>query len=266
MGETLEQALTPATWPTFAYVMTRLSGFMLVAPLWSLSGVPARVRAAVAVVLGIALLPLAPRVVLPVGMLELPVSMAMEFVLGLAIGLSAAVIVYGMSLAGEVVSIQMGLSLGPAISPMTELTVPGIGQLQSFLAVLIYLSVGGHLMLLRGLADSLKTLPPGMGIAPLNAPELATHLLDTVFGTAIQVAAPALVALLLTHVAVAITGRAVPQIHAILLAFPLTIGIGLMMVGASLPFTGAMLTDWMAQIPERVAQVVQVFRPAAGGP
>jgi flagellar biosynthetic protein FliR len=266
MGESLEQALTPATWPTFAFVLTRLAGFMGAAPLWSLSGIPSRVRAAVAVVLGIALLPMAPRVALPAGMLQLPVSLAMEFVVGLAIGLSAAVIVYGMSLAGEVLSIQMGLSLGPAVSPMAELAVPGIGQLQSFLAVLIYLSVGGHLMLLHGLADSLKALPPGSGIAPLCGSELATELLGTVFGTAVRVAAPALVALLLTHVAVAITGRAVPQIHAIVLAFPLTIGIGLLMVGASLPFAGATLTNWMAQIPERAAQVVQSFHLASGGP
>jgi len=266
MSDALEQALSPGSWPTLAFVLTRTGGFMVAAPLWSISGIPRPVRAAVAAVLSVALLPAAQRVVLPEALVALPVGMTLEFVIGLAIGLAAAVIVYGMAMAGEVLAIQMGLSLGPAASPLAELAVPGIGQMQSFLAMLIYLSVGGHLMLLRGLSDSLTALPPG-GAATLEAStEMVSGLLGTLFGCALRTAAPTMVALLLIHVAIAITGRAVPQIHAILLAFPVTIGVGLFVIGASLPVVGAAVTQWMADIPERVALVIQSFQPQPWGP
>ena len=231
--------LDPGAWPTFVFVTARLTGLMLTAPLWSMTAMPRAIRAAVTVVLALLLTPLAPRVTVPEQLLELPLPLALELVLGLGIGLTAGVLVHGASLAGEVISLQMGLSLGPALATVPELEVPSVGQLQSLLALLVYVAMGGHLILLRGLADSLQVLPPATALDLAGGAHLAARLGGALFASALGIAAPVMVTLLLVNVALSILSRAVPQLNAMMVSLPLTIGIGLLMLGLALPLLAA---------------------------
>jgi flagellar biosynthetic protein FliR len=261
MNGTLLEALTPANLTTFAFVLTRVSGLMTVAPLWSMNGIPRQIRVAVTVLLSLVLLPLAPRVQSPDSLALLPVGMAVEFLLGLVIGLTAAVLVHGAAMAGEVLSLQMGLSLGPAVAPMTDVAVPGVGQFTSFLSLMVYVAVGGHLMLIRGVAESLTSVPPGITGFP-GAASVGEGLLGTVYTTALATAAPAMVALLAVNVAVGITSRAVPQLPAILVLFPVTIGLGLFILALTLPALGTVTTGWMSELTQRVAGALHALVPA----
>lgn len=262
----LNGALAPELWPTFALLTARVGGLMLTAPLWSMAALPRAVRAAVAVLLAVVLLPTAPRAVLPEEPIGLAIPVAMELLVGLLIGLVAAVIVQGVALAGEVISIQMGLSLGNVLAPSPDLPVSGVGQLQGFLALLIYAGIGGHLMLLRGLAESLSVLPPGGPMALSRATEPVTHLAGTLFTSALRAAAPVMVTLLLTHVAIAILSRAVPQINALLLSFPITIAVGLLMLWASMPFVASAIQTWTGGIPGALETTLGSLRSTPGGP
>jgi flagellar biosynthetic protein FliR len=208
---------------------------------------------------------MAPRVAPPDPLLVLPVALAMEFLIGLVIGLTAAVIVHGVGLAGQVLAMQMGLSLGEAVSPLSDVQVPGVGQIKSVLALMIYVGVGGHLVLLQGVAASLETLPPGVKISLDEGTALTVSLLGSFYMIALRTAAPAMVALLLTNTAVAITSRAVPQLHAILVLFPVNIGVGLIMLGAALPMIASTLTGWMDELPEKVLWALTAFRPSPWG-
>lgn len=262
MPDAVTRLFTPELWPTFVLITARLSGLMLAAPLWSMSTLPRAARAAIIVTLGVLLLPLAPRAPAPEQVLDLPLPIAMELVVGIVIGLTAAVIVQGVALAGEVISMQMGLSLSHALAPMPEAQLPDVGQIKSFLALLIYVSLGGHLMLLRGLADSLRVLPPGMPMDLAAGGRSAAAMAGTLYSCAVRAAAPVMVTLLLANVALAILGRAVPQVNAMLVSFPFTIGIGLVMLGAALPIVAWVICGWMQGLPATVTGVVAGFRPA----
>ena len=262
MSDFLGGALAPDRWPTFVLITARIGGLMMSAPLWSMSTMPRSVRAAITVLLAVFLLPMAPTTAMPEQVLDLPLPVALEMVVGLAIGLTAAVFVQGVALAGEVVSIQMGLSLGPALSPTADLQTVGIGQLQGVLAMMIYLAVGGHLMLLRGLADSLQSLPPGTAINFGDGGAAAAMMLSTLFSAAVRAAAPVLVTLLLVNVALAILSRAVPQLNAMMVSLPISIAVGLVMAGVSMPVVAATVESWMHALPESVEATVQSFKPA----
>jgi len=245
-------ALVPERWPTFALVTGRIGGLMLTAPGWSGTTLPASIRSAVTVVLALLLLPLAPVTTLPSEVLDLPLPMAAEIGIGLVIGLAAAVLVQAVGLAGEVISMQMGLSIAPALSPVPEMAVVGLGQVSTLLAILIYLGLGGHLMLLRSLADSLHSLPPGGGVLFTAGGPAATALAGRLFSCAASAAAPVMVALLLTNLALAVLSRAVPQVNAMTVSFPLTIGVGLIMYSVSLPNVSAVVARWVQELPGSV--------------
>lgn len=256
----LQTVLAPANWPTFVFVVTRLTGLMMVGPLWSMSMLPRTLRAAITVLLAVMLLPVTPRVALPEQAMQIPVPLAIEMLIGVAIGLSAAVIVQGVAYAGEVVAIQMGLALAPTISPMADLEVSGIGQIKGSLALLIYATMGGHLTLLHGLADSLRTIPPGTSIG-LDGGGGAVLLFGSLFSTAARAAGPIMVALLLTNSALAILNRAVPQMNAMMVALPLTISVGLIMFGAALPFVANNLGSWIQGLPADGIRAIENFHP-----
>jgi len=266
MPDFLSEVLAPANWPTFVFILTRLTGFAIIAPLWTMTPLTRTMRAAMIVVLAILLLPASPRVAYPGQVLDLPFPLGMELVVGVVIGMSAAVLIYGAGLAGQVLALQMGLALGPVFMPMAGHPESGIGKIKSFLAIVIYLGIGGHLTLIRGISDSLVTLPPGAPMSIVSGGGAAVSMAGVLFSTAISVAAPVMVTLLLTHAAVAILNRAVPQIHTMLIAFPLTIGVGLIMIGATLPLTTSAIRVWMQGIQGNLDGAVNSFRVGAIGP
>lgn len=257
----LATALTPERWPTFALVTARIGGLMLTAPGWNGTALPRLVRTALTVVLAALLLPSAPVAKLPEQVLDIPLPMAAEMAIGLVIGLVAAVLVQAVALAGEVMSMQMGLSIAPSYSPIPELQVSGIGPLCTMLTLLIYFGVGGHLMLLRGLADSLQALPPGQGIVFGAGEKVSIELAGRIFSCAISAAAPVMVALLLTNVALGILSRAVPQLNAMTVSFPLSIGVGLLMFSVSLPIVASVITGWISDMPESVHGLITHLQP-----
>jgi flagellar biosynthetic protein FliR len=261
MPEILRQLLDPDRWPVFVLITARLGGLMLTAPLWSMTTMPRSVRAAITVVLAGVLLPLAPTVALPEQMIELPLPVALEIVVGLVIGLTATVLVQGAALAGEVVSLQMGLSMGGALAPLPDLPIEGVAQLYSHLAVLIYVSLGGHLVLLQGLAESLRALPPGAPLGLVQGGSAMAGLVGALFGSALGVAAPVMVTLLMVNAALSVLSRAVPQLNAMMVSLPLTIGVGLVTLGLALPLVGGAIAGWMTGLPSDVARALGAFTP-----
>ena len=58
-----------------------------------------------------------------------------------------------------------------------------------------------------------------------------------------ELAAPALLALAITDVAFGMVSRVVPQLNVFAVGFPMKIGVGLLIVIATLPFLGGWLSD-----------------------
>jgi flagellar biosynthetic protein FliR len=258
--EAISQAMAPDRWPTFVLVTARIGGLMLTAPMWSMTMLPRTARGAITVALALALTPLAPKTGLPDHAIELPVPVAIEMVIGMAIGLTAAVLVQGVALAGEVLALQMGLSLGPALAPIPDVPVSGVGQMTTFLALVLYLAVGGHLMMIAGLADSLRLLPPGAPLALGAGAGQAALFCEALFGSAVRAAAPVMVALLLTNLALAMLSRAVPQLNAMMVSLPLTIGVGLVGIGLALPTLAHAVGGWMQALPASIERLLLGFR------
>ena len=230
-----------------------------------MTAIPKTLRGALVVVISVLLvagMP-APRAPLPDDMLSMAVLLAGEFIFGLGIGLTAAVFMAGIGLASEAASIQMGLSLGQALTPMPEAPVSGLGEFKSLMALAIYTALGGHLTMISGLASSLTVVPPGTAIEVSAGGRQVLALASTVFTTAIKVAAPVMVALLLVNIALAILSRAVPQISAFSVAFPITISIGLFVAAAALPFVGGLVSQWAERLPLGIDAVVHSFQPVA---
>jgi flagellar biosynthetic protein FliR len=261
MPDFLMQAFAPGHWPALGLVIARISGLMSIAPLWSMTALPRGARAAITVVLSIMLMPATPATPLPENWVLIPIPVIGELVIGMVIGLTAAMVVQGVALAGEALSIQMGLSLGPALAPMPDVQVSGLGQLKTMLALLIYVSVGGHLMLLRALADSLHALPPGTALEFAGGGRAVVAACGALYSCALRAAAPVMITLLLSNLGLAMLSRAVPQLNTMMVALPITTAIGLLMFGAALPLVSGAIRGWMLALPSSAATMIQALQP-----
>jgi flagellar biosynthetic protein FliR len=258
------QALAPAHWPTLVLVSARMVGLMLAAPLWSFASMPKSVRGALVIVLTVTVLPTVSETPLAPDYMGLVLPLASELMLGLAIGLVGAVFIAGMGLAGEVATLQMGLNLGPSFSPMSDATVTGLGDLKTMLALAIYATLGGHLVLLTGVAGSFQSIPPGAAPDIVNGGRAVAALAGTVFTVAARAGAPIIVALLLANLGLAILSRAVPQLNAMAVGFPVTIGLGFLVFGAALPYTGPFVGRWVGGMHGSVVTLIDAFTLAPG--
>lgn len=258
-GPSLLEGLQPVHWPTLALVSARLTGLFLVAPLWSQQAISKSVRGALVMVLAVALLPSVRPAELPDEWATLVLPVAAELMIGLAVGLAGAFFMWGIGLAGEVASLQMGLNLGQAIG-LAEAGAPsGVGELKTMLVMLLYVTFDGHLILLKGLADSFAVIAPGGAIDLASGAEALVAMAGTVFETGIRAAAPVTAALLLTNFGLAILSKAVPQFNAMTSAFPITLGVGLVVFGLALPFLGQYVATMTGQLGPQSAGAVQAF-------
>lgn len=195
-----------------SFVAARVGGLMTFAPFFGSSVVPLRVKAGLMVALTAVLLPVLGPQPVPLGVANWAMVVLSEVVVGLLLGLALHFVFDGVQLAGQVVGFQLGYSLVNLIDPHTQVETPVLSNFYQIVALLIFLQLDFHHWLLRGLARSFAYLPPGAAGA---TPAVVSELLPLAGGmwlVAVQIAAPALLATLLTDVALGFLGKAAPQL------------------------------------------------------
>ncbi|MBW2266052.1 MAG: flagellar biosynthetic protein FliR, partial [Deltaproteobacteria bacterium] len=109
-----------------------------------------------------------------------------------------------------------------------------LAQLGYWVALLCFLILDGHHVLLETLANSFSIIKMGslgIGAGIFNR---ISEVSGDMFAMAIKIGAPAIAALLLTSAAFGIIARVVPQVNVLIVAFPIKIVVGLFFFGISL--------------------------------
>ena len=219
----------------FTLVLLRLTGLFVSAPLFSSRDIPPTVKVGLGLVTALVVFPLVPVGELPYDLGGYAAFAAAELGVGLTLGFASSMFFSAFQLAGQHVGQQMGIAMADVVDPFSEAEVPVVGQFQFFLAVAVYVTIGAHRWLLATVAGSFRTVPLG-GFRP--TPALVDALVGS-FGNILvlsfQIAAPVLVALFLSTVALGFVARAVPQMNVLILSFPLQIGLGLGVMIWTLP-------------------------------
>jgi flagellar biosynthetic protein FliR len=229
----------------FMLVLARISPLFLLAPLFSSKMLPARARGIVAVGLAIGIYPLAAHAgdggQIPLDVLSLGGLVLKELLVGLAFSFALGALFAAIQVAGGLLDTLIGFSFGALVDPITGTNGGVLNQLYALIGVMIFLAIGGDAWVIQGLARSYDRIPladaPSMG----SLVEGAQVAFSGIFGAAIEVCAPVMLAVLLTDVAFGLVSRVVPQLNVFAVGFPAKVTVGLVLVGASLPFMGGWL-------------------------
>lgn len=221
----------------FILVFGRTMGLILGAPFWGSRIVPVPVRVWVAVLLAVAIYPLAKGAALPAdpSLLSLFLLLSGEIFLGLMLGWLAQLFFAGMRLAGQEIEIKTGLSLVSLVDPHEGGHSGVFSAFLEVLAGMIFFALNGHHLLIQALASSYKVFPLS---ADKFLARLAMGLVGSageVFTIALRVCAPVLFGLLLTDIFLGIISRAIPQMNVFMVAQPLQFAFGLLILMLSMP-------------------------------
>jgi len=246
----------------FVLVLFRTAGVFLAAPALSSTVVPRTVKVLACAAVSACLLPVAAQshgaASLPTSWLGFGLAGAAELLVGVSLGFFAFLAFTAVQVAGELLSEQLGFSMSTETDPTTETEMTVLSQLATVMALLLFMALNGHHWLLGAVAESYGRVPVGtFGLRDATMEGIVAGFVR-MFESGVVLAAPVLCATLLTTVAVGIVARLVPQINAMMMAFPLRIAVGLVMLGAALPF--------MAHAAERqFAAMARDLLPLLGG-
>lgn len=221
-------------------VLTRLSTLLMAMPSIGV-GVPRRVRALLALLLTLLVLPPVAGVTgtdsLPRidNLVDLTIAIGREALIGMLIGATIQLIITGMQLGGEAITNTGGMQLGEAIDPTTASSLPSVARMVGLLVTVIMLSIGGHRILLGVLIESFGALPAGQVRFHDSMMTLVVDQLTAGMEAGVRLAAPVLAALLLSNLVTGLISRTLPQINvlaiglsinalAMLMVLALTIG------------------------------------------
>ncbi|VTU33412.1 flagellar biosynthetic protein FliR [Variovorax sp. PBL-E5] len=226
----------------FLWPFVRMLALVSTAPVFGEIWVPRQVKVAIAALLALVLAPtlgpLPPVPVVSVGGIWILVQ---QVLIGVAMGFTMRMVFAAVMAAGEYIGLQMGLSFASFFDPMSGGSTMVVAQLLNMLAMLIFIAVDGHLLLVSALADSFQTLP--IADAPLAAQGWMFLVLGAsrIFSTGVMLSLPLVTALLTLNLAMGILNRASPQFSIFAVGFPLTLLAGVGMLGLLMPQLGAFL-------------------------
>ncbi|MGA1041185.1 MAG: flagellar biosynthetic protein FliR [Burkholderiaceae bacterium] len=214
---------------TMLWPMARISALLLVAPVLSLDAVTVRIRIVLALVLTFFIYPLFDWPVIDptsaAGLLEL----ANQITIGILMGLILQVVLAAVATGGQAIAGSMGLSMANMMDPNLG-NVPVIASFLVILASLIFLGLGGHVLLMELLIQSFELLPIGQGLLSLNAIGQLLGWSSMMFLGAVLLALPLLVILLAVNLGLGVVVRAAPTLNIFAVGFPAMILAGMAML------------------------------------
>lgn len=230
--------------PLLMLTAARLAGMLLVAPVFGHQALPARLRIVLALAIALAVvgrLGVAPA--LPSSLASFALALAAEAAVGALIGYMARLVFAGVELGAFHVGAQLGVNLGDVFSAGgDEDETSAIGGAYGVLTLGIFLLIGGHRDLIRGLLDTFGAVPPAALSFHGEILTVVAGLLTGSFELALRVSAPVLIALLLATAALGLLQRTLPQAHILSTGLPARALVGLVMMAA-----GVSVVAWAFQ-------------------
>lgn len=248
----------------FALVLSRVAGLFAAMPVFGGRRLPFQVKALAVMMITLITFPSLAVIppVMPSDAFTMGLLLLSEMAVGLLISFITLIVFAAVEFSGQIIGMQMGFTISQILDPTLGSQTQIMSVLQTLFATLLFLALNVHHMFIRTIVESFSIIP--LGAWHLNGEIIAflvRHTMD-VFVLGVRLAAPVMVTLLLTSVALGIMARAFPQMNIFMISFPLNIGIGFIVLGLTLLMFFHVLEVSFGELKE---QIETLFRLMAKG-
>jgi flagellar biosynthetic protein FliR len=218
-------------WP-----MMRIGAMLMAMPVIGTRLVPTRIKIIMTLVLSVMVVPLLPALPQVEAMsLQGVFVSAQQILIGLSMGFTMQLVFGALMIAGEAIALGMGLGFASMVDPTNGVNVPVVSQFFIIIGTLLFLALGGHLMLIQLVVSSFESLP----ISPTGVGRDSFRALfawgSQMFIGALWIAIPALISMLVITLSMGVMTRAAPQLNIFSVGFPVTMFMGFIILLLVIP-------------------------------
>jgi flagellar biosynthetic protein FliR len=244
---------------SFFLPMIRIGAMFTAVPLFSLQAVPARVRLILTAAMTFVVMPMLPALPAVDMMSYEGVMIAVQqVIIGLTIGFIVQMVFAALAFAGQSIGLGMGLGFASMVDPQNGQQAPLVSQLYTMTGTLVFLSLDGHLLLIKMLLDSFTSLPIGQdGLAKADIWTLIAWS-SRMFAGGVLLAMPLVISLLLVNIGFGVATRAAPQLNIFSVGFPVTLMLGLALIWLTFPNVLGQLSGLLTDAYELIEQVLRL--------
>lgn len=239
------------------FVMTRIGAAMLAAPLFGAGSVPAQARVVVTGAVAVLVCAWTPVAAPPALLSANGILMVLgEVLIGLSLGFVLQLAFAAPTIAAEIIGGSMGMAMATAVDPSSGTQSPALGQYFGVVLTVIFLALGGHLQWIHLVVDSYQAFPPGQTWPGPDKLATIAGFAGTMFVTAVAIALPVTLVLLVVQVVTGVLSRSAPALNLMALGLPAGVLAGI----AALIVAAPLITDQMTDISATaIAQTRQVL-------
>ena len=230
------------------FLMTRIGAALFAAPFFGAALVPVTVRVSAAWALAIFVAAWLPQVTAPPALFSVAglLAVAGEVLIGLALGFVLQIAFAAPVMAAELIGGGMGMSMAISADPSSGGQTTAFGQYFTIVLTLIFLAIGAHLHWIALLVESYRSFPPGETWLGAERFELIASFAGTMFETAVRIALPVTLVLLLAQVLTGVLSRSAPSLNLFALGLPAGVLAGIAALIMAAPLFYDQLEDLVA--------------------
>lgn len=241
----------------YLWPFIRVLALVGAAPLFSESSIPTTTKVGVAFMLTVALAPgLDPMPPVPLNSYGALWIVLQQILIGVSIGLVMRIVFAAVQTAGEFVGLQMSLSFASFFDPSIGANTAVLSRLFNLIAMLVFLTLDGHLLMLTALARSFEVLPVSVNGLDPNGWGVLLEWGSTIFTAGLLLALPLICSQLTVNLALGILNRASPQLTVFAIGFPIHLIGGLILLTVVLPHSGPFFEDQFQSALRTIGELV----------
>lgn len=250
---------------SFFWPFVRILAFVGAAPIFGSLSVPRRVKICIGALLAALIAPtLGPMPDVPpfspAGMLLI----VQQVLIGAAIGFTMRVSFSVIQAAGAFIGRHMGLGFSTFYSPALGSKTVVMARILNVFAILMFLALNGHLIMIQILASSFDTVP--VGVVGINASVgmVIARWGGTVISAGLIMSLPLIAILLTAQMAMGILNRASPQLTIFSIGLPLTLLTGTSVLMFMAPALEQIYTNLFESGFQAMMTVIQAMTGTGG--
>jgi len=137
-----------------------------------------------------------------------------------------------------------------------------LGRIWFIMATLTFLVLNGHHLVIAAFAESYELIPPGLVVTNAGLVNMLIKYTAYVFVIALKIAAPLMVALFLSDVALGTIAKTMPTMNVFFVGIPIKLGVGLSVMAIALPVCNYVLEQALQFVDTQVRVIFLAFGEA----
>jgi flagellar biosynthetic protein FliR len=213
----------------FIITLVRIAGYLFTSPVLGRKEVPSALKVTMSILI-VYILVFTDNIsfsVVPTSIGQFISLCIVESIKGMLLGLLSSFFFSAFLTAGQIIDSQIGFQMGGILDPQYGVKTSLSANLLNIVAITVFLSLDGHLQLIKLLSNTYTMSPIGSMTMFLDFQSIFVSAFSFAFLAAVKIALPITLIILLTDVILATIIKFIPQMNIFVIGIPMKIAVGL---------------------------------------